>query len=556
MTGDGPILDRRQLLLASLGGVGALALGACSSGSKPPPAGEAGRPTVRLSQGALGFPTPFASNADIGYSQMMLIYDTLLWKDGAGELLPWLAESYESSPDHLTYTFQIREGVTWSDGRPLTANDVKFTFDYYKKQETLGPPIIIQPPKGISAVETVGARGVKVTLDSPVVTFLGQVAGALPIIPEHVWSSIEDPAAEQDLKVLVGSGPYRLTEYNGDGGPMLYTARDDFFLGAPFVQRIEERAIDDPLAALAGGDADAARAVGLRKDTLAQFRSGDTFDMITDVGNTTSAMYWNLGKEGPLADVRFRRACTMAIDRQDLVTRLAAGKGKPGNPGFLGPNNPFYADVPQYPFDMAGAGALLDAAGYPLGRNGIRQTSKGDPLSFEMLINNAEAPLAEVLVAALKRVGIELRAKQVQVGPLLFGNKFTGNYDIAVLPFPGPGPGGPNADPDVLRLLFSSRVDTSLQAATAYGNAAFDDLADKQRLAFDKEERMAIVAQMQRMLADDLPILPLYFPETAILFRKKVLSDWYFTPGQFPASEDNKQLFVTGQKSGTKIRGR
>jgi peptide/nickel transport system substrate-binding protein len=127
---------------------------------------------------------------------------------------------------------------------------------------------------------------------------------------------------------------------------------------------------------------------------------------------------------------------------------------------------------------------------------------------------------------------------------------------MAVLPFPGPGPGGPNADPDVLRLLFSSRVPASLQAATAYGNEAFNDLAEKQRVTFDQEERKSIVFQMQKMLADDLPVLPLYFPETAIVYRKKVLPDWYFTPGQFPASEDNKQLFITGQKTGTKIRGR
>jgi peptide/nickel transport system substrate-binding protein len=488
---------------------------------------------------------------------MSLLYDTLMWKDGGGQLLPWLAKGYEASPDHLTYTFELRDDVKWSDGQPLTPKDVKFTFDYYKKQVTLGPPIIIQPPQNIADVKEVGAHGIQFTLTTPVVTFLEQVAGAVPIVPEHIWSTIENPADEQDLKILVGSGPYRLTQYNGDGGAMLYIAKDDYFLGPPYVQRIEERGIDDPLAALAGGDADAARGVGLRPDTLAQFRSGGTYGMITDEGNTTSAMYWNLGKEGPLSDVRFRRALTMGIDRQELVTRLAGGRGKPGNPGFLGPNNPFFtSDVAQYPFDVRGANSLLDAAGYPMGSNGIRRTAKGDPLSFEMLINNVESPLAEVLVASAKRIGVELRDKQVEVGPLLFGNKYIGAYDLAVLPFPGPGPGGPNADPDVLRLLFSSRVPASLQAATAYGNEAFNDLAEKQRVTFDQEERKRIVAQMQKMLADDLPILPLYFPETAIVYRKKVLPEWYFTPGQFPASEDNKQLFITGQKTGTKIRGR
>jgi len=486
---------------------------------------------------------------------MSLLYDTLLWKDGSGTLLPWLAQSVETSPDRLTHTFTLRDGVRWSDGRPLRPEDVVFTFDYFAKQETLSPPVIIQPPKGIAKVRATGANTVEITLDSPLVTFAGQVAGALPIIPEHVWSSIDDPGAAQDVKVLVGSGAYRLESYKGDGLALLYTARDDYFLGPPFVKRIEQNAVEDPFTGLLSGATDVALGRGLRADTIAPFQDDRTFGMVTEQGSTTSALYWNLGKEGPLADVRFRTACAMAIDRRDLVTRLAAGRGVPGNPGFLGPDNPFFSPVPQHELDVAGANALLDGAGYRAGGGGdTRQASDGAPLSFELLINNAEAPLAELLVGALRRIGVELRPKQVQIGPQLFGNKFIGAYDIAVLPFPGPGPGGPNGDPDVLRLLFSSKVAPSLQAATAYANPTFDGLAEKQRAAFDEAERKAIVAQMQRILADDLPVLPLYYPEVAMLFRKQVLDEWYFTPAQFPSSIDNKQLFITGQKTGTTIR--
>ncbi len=544
------MMDRRRFLAASLGGVGALALASCTGGSN---SAQGGRPTVRLAQGATGFPTPFASNADIGYNQMSLLYDTLLWKDGSGKLLPWLAQSVKSSADHLTYTFELRDNLKWSDGQPLTADDVAFTFDYYAAQGTLAPPVIIQPPQGIAKVRAVDARTVEIVQSSPYVTFSEQVAGALPIIPKHVWSSITDPTSPDDLKILVGSGPYRLAEYNGDGGAMLYTARDDYFLGAPYVKRIEERAIEDPIAGLAAGDTDVARGLGLRADTLAPFQN-DTFGMVSEQGSTTSPLYWNLGKEGPLADVRFRRACAMAIDRRDLVNRLAAGRGLPGNPGFLSPANPFFAPVAQYEFDVAGANAVLDGAGYRLGAGGVRRAPGGAALSFELLINNAEAPLSEILVASLRRIGVELRPKPVEIGPQLFGNKLIGAYDMAVLFFPGPGPGGPNADPDVLRLLFSSKVAPSLQAASFYANPAFDDLADKQRVTFDETARQAMVAQMQKFLADDLPVLPLFYPETTQLFRKSVLDQWYFTPGQFPSLQDNKQLFVTGLKTGNKIR--
>lgn len=541
------LIDRRQFLLASLGGVAAVALGSCRAGA------AAGR-SVHLADGALGFPSPFAANAAIGYTQMSYLYDTLLWKDASGQLLPWLAKSVTNSADHLTYTFELRDNVKWSDGRALTTDDVVFTFDYYAKQQTLAPPVIVQPPQGVAHVRPTGPTTVDIVLARPSVTFAGQVAGALPIIPRHIWSTIRDPASAQDVKVLVGSGPYRVQSYNHDGGPMLYLARGDYFLGRPFITRIEARAIDDAFTALLSGGADIAYGAGLRPDTLAPFQHV-AFGMISDLGSATNAFYWNLGKEGALADVRFRRAMVMAVDRQDLVTRIASGRGMPGNPGFLSPNNPFYAPVPQIEFNVAGANALLDAAGYRSGGSGgTRRDQKGNPLSFELLIDTAQAPLGEVLVGDLSRIGVELRPKPVNIGPQLFGNKLLGQYDVAVLPFPGPGPGGPNGDPDVLRLLFSSNVSASLQGATAYANPAFDDLAEKQRVAFDVADRMAIVAHMQRILADDLPVVPLYYPETDALYRKQVLDGWYFTPGQFPSWQNNKQLFVTGQKTGTSIR--
>ena len=140
--GRGPranTVDRREFLLAAAGAAGALAVAGCtSSGSRSGGRGGS-RPTLRLPYGALGFPSPFASNGDLGYDQMSLLYDTLLWKDGTGRLLPWLAKSVQSSEDHLTHSFELRDDARWGDGQPLTADDVVFTFDYYAKQKTLAP---------------------------------------------------------------------------------------------------------------------------------------------------------------------------------------------------------------------------------------------------------------------------------------------------------------------------------------------------------------------------------------------------------------------------------
>ncbi len=565
------VADRRRFLLGAAAGTGALLLGACSnkngggdrssgstaSSTTPKDARRLApvpRPTVRLPHGAFGFPSPFSANGGFGYIQMSLLYDTLLWKDGTDKLLPWLAAGFSRSADNLSYTFKLRPQLKWNDGKPLTADDVAFTFAYYAKQESLPPPVIVQPPSGIASVHVSSPTTVKITLKAPDVTFPEQVAGAVPIIPRHIWSSIADPASAQNARVLVGSGPYRLKSYAGDSGPLLYIAVGDYFLGAPFVKRIEFNEVDDEFTALLAGATDAGTGSGVRNDVLEQFRQDQSFGMLTEQGTTTSSLYWNLKKGGALADVRFRQACAKAIDRNDLVARLAAGNGQPGNPGFLGKGNPFKTDVEQYDFDVKAANRMLDRAGYRPGNGGVRQGPGGVPLGFELLISNDDAPLAELLKAALGEVGVKLRPKPVELGPALFGAKLSGGYDMAVLPYPGPSGGGPNADPDLLRRLFSSNAPPSLTGASGYSNPRFDDLADRQRQMFDEDARKDLVAKMQRIVAHDLPVLSLYDPASVLVFRKPTLDGWYFTPGQFPTAEYNKQLFVTGVAAGTRIR--
>nr|MBA3523321.1 DNA-binding protein [Geodermatophilaceae bacterium] len=124
-------MNRRVFLLTGLGAAGAVALGACTGDDAPSPgpddAAAASRPTLRLGgiSGDWGLPSPFTYQALPGYLRMNLIYDSLLWADASGELLPWLASSFERSADGLTYTFQLREDVSWHDGMPFSAEDVK-----------------------------------------------------------------------------------------------------------------------------------------------------------------------------------------------------------------------------------------------------------------------------------------------------------------------------------------------------------------------------------------------------------------------------------------------
>ncbi len=525
--------------------------GGCGGAERP-------RGTVRLGGGTFGFPSPFAYIAGPGYVQMSYLYDTLVWKDASGRLIPWLARAWQRSSDGLTHTFELRRGVRWHDGRPLTAEDVAFTFDYFAAQ-SLGPLLLAQP-FGVKEARATGPLTVEVVLELPAVTFLASVAGALPIIPRHVWSGIRNPPQAQSEAVLVGTGPYRLASYSAGAGSYLFTANDDYFLGRPFVRRIELLPVDDELVALRAGEIDAAETPpeGVGEDVMGAFRDDPALGIVRSTGNFSFPVIFNLGRGGALADVRFRRACAMALDRDAVVTRLLNGNGEPGNPGFLSRDNPFHAPVQQYPFDPAGANRLLDASGYR-GRepDGTRRTSDGRPLRFELLTGNSPPPpVLALLVAAWKGIGVALEPQSVDL-PTLFGRTAQAANDIALTLYPGPGGTAPNADPDALRTFYASTVRGRLQGAQGYVDREFDRLARTQLVTSETAERRRLVGRMQEIVARDLVALPLYHSTVFTVFRKRAFDRWYYTPGGFATGLPgvlNKQVLVTGTQRGTAVR--
>lgn len=563
-------MNRRAFLLAGLASAGTMALGACSSdddGSPSPStgvdlgAGRPGservdeavpRPTLRLPGNALGFPSPFAYASGIGYNQMSLLYDTLLWKDAEG-VLPWLATRFDRSEDGRTYTFELRDNVVWHDGEALTADDVAFTFDYYATQD-LGP-LLAAVPVGVAETVAVSPFTVEIRLTEPAVTFLESVAARVPIAPRHIWESMVDPAAALDQAVLIGSGPYRLDSFETDGA-LAFVAHDGYFLGRPFVERIEISPVGDELNALLAGDIDASSSGGApsgRAEVLAPFVRDDRFGIIEQRGAFAVPLYWNLDRGGALAHVVFRQACAMAIDRDDLVERLTGGNGDPGNPGFLPPTNPFHVDVEQYRFDPDAANALLDDD-YPRDDDGIRRGAQdGRRLSFELKFANDQVPLAELLAPALRAIGVELSLSPVELGPALFGAKLGGNFDLLITLYPGPGGFPPNSDPDLLRPIYSALSGPGFASPVGYQNTEMDEIAERQLVTADEAERGALVTRIQEIAAEDIPLLPLYYGTSTHIFVKDVLDQWYYAPGGSPGTH-NKALFVTGQMTGLDIR--
>ena len=519
---------------------------------------------------ALGFPSPFAYTAGPGYWRMSLLFDTLVWKDSTGEHLPWLASRYDRADDGLSYSFELRDGLMWDDGRPVTPRDVAFTFEYYASQ--LFTPLLIGVPRNVADVVETGERTLEIRLERPDATFLQQVLGTVPIVPEHIWSQISDPMSSMGPETTIGTGAYRLDSRDDILLTESYVAKDDFFLGTPFVRRIEMLPVEDPLTALRVGELDGADTAveGVRNEVLAPFRDNPEYEMTSrDVG-FCFPLFFNLTRGGALADLRFRRACLHAIDRDDMVERLLTGNGEVGSQGFLPPSHEFYnPNVRSYPFDPTEAERLLDEAGYRRsGPGGFRTNLDGSPLRYVINIpDTVPLALAELVEANLRTVGVEVNLELIDL-VRLFGLKLQDNYDLLITSYPGPTGIGPSGDPDILRGVYHSlrpgedptaASGNKLHKATGYANAEVDRLLDAQLATYDVEERKRFVGQLQEIVAEELPVAMLYYTTMFYVYRKSVFDQWYFTPGGFgPGMPDvyNKHPYITGAKAGTEVRPR
>ncbi len=509
---------------------------------------------VRLEGGDWGYPSPYGYVRGPGYARTLLIFDTLVWKDSSGELIPWLATEWKGSDDGLTWTFTLRDGVKWHDGQPFTADDVIFSVEYFKANVA---PFSGSQTDSIETVTKLADTQVEFKLTKPTATFLEGAAGAMIIIPKHVWEGVADPKTFTGPEAVIGTGPYKLVEYSKEDGSYLFEANHEFFLGDPYVQRIEFLPTSDALLALANGELDMAD-VGVQTaatdELLAPFQQ-TPFKIIDAPGEWTMGFYMNLMGDTPLADVRVRQAIAYALNLQDMVDRLLLGSGTPGSPGFLPPANPYYNPaITAYPHDVEQAKVLLDEAGYRDDGSGVRKNDNGVALEFDLTYANSDSPRnAELIQAALAEVGFQI--KPVVVDRATRDAAATdGTYQMILVGF-----GGLGGDPDVLRRNFASTSKyKGFTRAFGYANPDFDVLANKQISMTDEAERQEAIYQLQTILAQDVPVIPLYYPTRVTIFNTDVFDAWYYTPGGFGGgipTAFNKHVFVIGEKTGLTIKG-
>ena len=474
-----------------------------------------------------------------GYNVLTLMYDTLLWHDKDNNLVPWLASEYKVSPDGLTVDVTLRENVKWHDGQPLTAEDVKFTYDYILEfnHGRFTPEV-----KGIVDTTTVTAPNkVAFRLKKPFAPFLSAPLGDVTILPKHIWDGIREtyPSTKGEQGLAVGSGPYKMVEYVPDKQYRL-VANPDHFMGKPTVDELVLPIIPASSAqvlALRGGDVDAV-AANLAPELVKELGSAPGIKVSTGVDYTTTAVTMNASKP-PFDQPKFRQAVGYATDVDGLVGQVLAGFGTPGSPGFVHPDSPFYKKGLRHEFDLTRAGSLLDELGYrERDADGTRRAADGKPLQFEILANSGnpiEVRTAEVFGSMLGKAGIKASvvaltgaAKAARTGG--FGGQsperdFDFNMSGATAPV--------QDDPDRLRTILETWSPTNANLnAGKWSNPRFDELLRNASSELDPDRRKGVLSQLQDVIADDRPNVVLYYRNGGYAYRTEAYDSWVYVKGK------------------------
>lgn len=503
---------------------------------------------VRLAGNDWGFTSPFAYQRGPGFIFASFAFDTLLWRDATGEPIPWLAEDWSMSDDGLEYTFTLHPEARWHDGEPVTADDVVFTYEYVTEGAGSTAPVFhIRGIQGIEEVLAVSDREVVFRLERPSATFLDRIALSLLIVPERHWRDVDDPGGNRDATALIGSGPYQLESYDDTTGAYRFVADDDFHLGVPVIAALEFVPVDDELRALEAGVLDAAEVFDDAVPDAQLEALEASFDRIDGFGDWNLVLHHNHLAGFPYDELRFRQAVAHAIDRDDLVERILFGRGEPGSLGHLAPSHPMTPyDLPSVDHDPAQAQVLLDELGLvDESGDGWRQLPDGEAFQPTLLTRSGLAPAAGDLVSeALIAIGIDVQVVS-QDRASADEAIAEANYELAFVDY-----GGILNDPDLLRLRFHSQFGAD-QPPHGYATADLDELLEAQLVEIDPAARAELVAEAQRILATDLPALPLYVPTITAFADGEVFGAWAPTPGCSACRNTrNKHMYVTGQAVG------
>ena len=432
-----------------------------------------------------------------------------------GTMTPWLATGFKWSDGAKVLTWTIRKGVTWSNGQPLTAADVAFTFNLIKKDPSLDLNSI--DPLLVSVAQS-GADQVVMRFKAPAATEFYYIADQVSIVPESVWSSVKDPLTYPDSDP-VGTGPYLVGTCTPQN--IAYVKNPHYWQpGRPKFDTVELPAILTNSVAnemLANGTAQWGGQYIPDINKFYMSRNPANRDWSPPVG--VNGIYINL-KDPLLSDLAVRQAMAYGANR-DLISKLGeGGEAPPANQAaVLLPaqkawyNSALAAKYDDYNYDPAKAVSILEKAGYKRGSGGIFHNSKGQPLAFTIIDVGAYSDaVADVGIfdQNMAKIGIQMTQENLST-PAVSGDRADGKFQLA---YGGPPQITVDGPYGILRgLLYSPNSAPIGQAAASnferYSSPQEDALINGLASATNVPGEEQLVKQMEAPMLEDVPFLPL-----------------------------------------------
>ena len=388
---------------------------------------------------------------------------------GDGSVVPGLAESWEISEDGLTYTFKLREGVTFHDGTTMDAEDVKFTLDRINAEDSANAQKALYA--AISEVNVIDPQTVEVKLSEPNGNMLFNLAwgDAVIVAPETVEAIKQTP---------IGTGAFKFENWN-QGDKITLTRNDDYWGEAPALASATFKFISDPTAAFASVMAeDVDVFTGFpAPENIPQFEADPRFQVL--IGSTEGETILSINnKREPFDNVKVREAVAHAIDRQAIIDGAMFGYGTPIGTHFA-PHNPDYVDLTEMSsYDPEKSKALLAEAGFP---DGFETTLHLPPPSYARRGG-------EIIAAQLAEVGIKAQITNVEWAQWL-ETVFKGkDFGLSIVSHTEPMDINIYANPDYY---------------FQYDNAEFQSLITEFNKTAEPAARTEMLAKAQRMIAED-----------------------------------------------------
>ncbi len=465
-----------------------------------------------------------------GINLLGLVYDSLYIFDPDFQPRPWLATSYKVSSDGKQYTVTLRDKVTWQDGKPLIAEDVKATYELMQKAP--GNPWA-SGVRNITSIEAPDALTVVFTLKSANPEFILRPLADTPILPKHIWGAVKPEEAKAFTGGKIGTGPYKLADYQS-GVLYRFQANDSYWAGKPTVAELVVPIVKDPttiFSSIRSGELDTStRAV--QPELFKDFEANPQLRVAKGASFGSTLLQLNASK-APFDQKDVRLAMAYAIDNQKLIDTITLGNALPGNPGFVHPASPYHnPDVKSLTYNPAKAKELLDGLGYKAGADGTR-VANGTPMDYKMLVysnNPSRVRSAELIRDWFKEIGIKVTLQSLDpdsVDALVwpeFDVKKGRNYDLAMWGWSS------STQQSLGRIgtLFHSDTDLGSLNIGAFKSDKINKLVEDLNAAPDLAKRTEAGRKLEVAVAEEMPFITLFYENSAYAFRPATYDAYVF----------------------------